>query len=117
LISRCPDDAFNHSGAFTKEEPVHLRTWDDHSTYLHLFIPMLIEATIVLDQQLCEGPNAVQQALVGGLGFSPANNLFAQANDVGVDAIITRIEQDAGSFKALHASSETVASLQRRLAD
>ena len=56
-----------------------LETWDAASVQLNLLVPMLIEAAIMLQDDVVQSAEQLHFAMCGGLGFQPSPSLFEQA--------------------------------------
>lgn len=77
----------------------HARSWSDEEVMWHLFLPMRIEAELILEAGTVTRPKELDQALRGGLGFQREAGFWQLSEQLGrgrcAAALTARLDQCA----------------------
>lgn len=83
-----------------------VRCWTEDEILLTLTIPMWIEASCILREQICEGLNSIELAMQLGLGLESQNGFWEFFNLLGTKKILQAINQFSPTQKAMNAPAE-----------
>jgi 3-hydroxyacyl-CoA dehydrogenase/enoyl-CoA hydratase/3-hydroxybutyryl-CoA epimerase len=76
-------------------------TMDETTIQMRVFLPMINEASNILDEKIVDGPGTVDLGLIFGIGFPPfRGGLLRYADAEGLDRIVTAINNFASSVDA-----------------
>ena len=74
--------------------PAHAGTADAAAIVDRLLLPMVLEATLVLDEGIVRDPRDIDLAVIHALGFPPfRGGLLAWADGLGAAGIVRRLER------------------------
>lgn len=92
--------------------PTNKKTMDEVSIQKRVFLPMINEAAIILEEKIVDSPAGVDLGLIYGIGFPPfRGGLLKYADSEGLERIVGAIDELAGTVSK--ARYETAPLLRR----
>lgn len=89
-----------------------VRFWTEQEILLTLIIPMWIEASCILREQICQGLVSIDLAMRRGLGLISSNGFWGFFDSLDNEQILAAINQFSPTQKAMTAPAELIAALQ-----